>query len=401
MKLAIIKERKSPPDRRVVFSPKACQKLLKTYKDLSICIEPSQIRAYTDGQYAKAGLKLQSDVSDCDVLLGVKEVPIEALIPNKSYFFFSHTIKKQAYNRNLLRAVLDKNITLYDHEVITSEKGTRLVAFGRYAGIVGAYNAVRTYGLKSQTFDIPKASELHDKQALIDTLKKIKLPAIKILLTGKGRVGNGAFEILNGMGLKQVDTQTFLTQNFDCAVFAQIDVEDYNKFKEDKIFNQDAFFKNPTDFKSNFMRFAKVTDVYIAGHFYADGAPYIFTREDAKQPDFNISVVADISCDIDGPVASTIRSTTIADPIYGYDPQTEQEVGFLNPKAIAVMAVDNLPCELPIDASDGFGEMFAKHVMPAFFNHDADGVLERARMTKNGKLTSKYNYLQDFLTANQ
>lgn len=397
MKLAIIKERKSPPDRRVVLSPKACQDLLKTYKQLSICVEPSDIRAYTDEKYAEAGLNLSPDISDCDVLLGVKEVPIEALIPNKSYFFFSHTIKKQAYNRNLLRAVLEKNITLYDHEVVTNAKGIRLVAFGKYAGIVGAYNAIRTYGLKSQRFNLPKASDIHDKKAIIDTLKKLHLPAIKIILTGKGRVGNGAFEILNGMGLKQVDTQAFLTQKFDCPVFAQIDVEDYNKRKDGKIFTQDDFFKKASDFESNFMRFAKVADVYIAGHFYADGAPYIFTRADAKHPDFNIKVVGDISCDIDGPVACTIHSTTIADPIYGYDPNLEQEVDFLNPKAIAVMAVDNLPCELPIDASDGFGEMFAKSVMPAFFNNDADGILERARMTQNGKLTSKYKYLQDFL----
>ncbi len=397
MKLAIIKERKSPPDRRVVFSPKACQNLLKTYKQLIISIEPSDIRAYTDANYAEAGLNLTTNLSDCDVLLGVKEVPDADLIPNKSYFFFSHTIKKQAYNRHLLQAVLQKNITLYDHEVITDNKGMRLVAFGYYAGIVGAYNAIRTYGLKSQRFEIPKANDIHDKQALISTLKKITLPAIKIVLTGKGRVGNGALEILVGMGLKQVDTQSFLTKNFNEAVFVQIDVEAYNKRKDGADFTQTDFFKDASVFESNFMRFAKVADVYIVGHFYAVGAPYIFTREDAKHPDFKIKVVADISCDVDGPVASTIRSSTIANPIYGYDPKTEKEVDFLNPTAIAVMAVDNLPCELPIDASDGFGQLFETHVMPAFFNGDADGILQRAKMTENGKLTPKFAYLQDFV----
>lgn len=397
MKLAIIKERKSTPDRRVVFSPEACQNLLKTYKQLSICIEPSEIRAYTDDKYAEAGLNLTANLSDCDVFLGVKEVPISNLIPNKSYFFFSHTIKKQAYNRPLLQAVLQKNITLYDHEVITNNKGMRLVAFGYYAGIVGAYNAMRTYGLKSQRFEIPKASDIHDKQALINTLKKITLPAIKIVLTGKGRVGNGALEILVGMGLKQVDTQSFLTKTFNEAVFVQIDVEAYNKRKDGANFTQADFFKDSSVFESNFMRFAKVADVYIVGHFYAVGAPFIFTRHDAKNPDFKIKVVADISCDVGGPIASTIRSSTIENPIYGYDPKTEKEVGFLNPTAIAVMAVDNLPCELPIDASDGFGKMFETHVMPAFFNGDADGILQRAKMTENGKLTPRFAYLQDFV----
>ncbi len=399
MNLAIIKERKSPPDRRVVFSPKACQNLLKKYPLLNICVEPSNIRAYRNEQYVKADLNLTSNISECDVFLGVKEVPIEALIPNKSYFFFSHTIKKQAYNRKLLKAILDKNITLYDHEVITDAKGRRLVAFGKYAGIVGAYNAIRTYGLKSQLFEVPKASEVHNKIALIEILKVVKLPPIKIIVTGKGRVGKGTHEILTGMGLKEVSVRAFLNQIFNEAVFVQIDVNQYNKriLKDGIRFTKHEFFANPTAYQSNFMRFAKVADVYISGHFYAQGAPYIFTREDAKNPDFNIKVVADISCDIDGPVASTLRSSTVANPIYGYDPIAEKETDYLNPNAIAVMAVDNLPCELPIDASDGFGQMFEKHVIPAFFNDDADGILERARMTNNGKLTSRFAYLQNFV----
>jgi len=399
MNLAIIKERKNPPDRRVVFSPKVCQKLIKKHPSLNIFVEPSDIRAYTDEQYVKAGLNLTPNIFECDVFLGVKEVPIDTLIPNKSYFFFSHTIKKQAYNRQLLKAVLDKNITLYDHEVITDASGRRLVAFGYYAGVVGAYNAIRTYGLKSQLFKISKASEIHNKIALIEILKTVKLPPIKIVITGKGRVGKGTHEILTAMGIKEVLVKEFLNQTFNQAVFVQIDVDQYNKriLKDGVRFTKHEFFTNPTAYKSNFMRFAKVADVYITGHFYGQGAPYIFTREDAKNPEFKIKVVADISCDIDGPIASTIRSTTIANPIYGYDPVTEKETDYLNKNAIAVMAVDNLPCELPIDASDGFGQMFEKHVMPAFFNNDADGILERARMTNNGKLTPKFAYLQDFV----
>ncbi|PIX07116.1 MAG: alanine dehydrogenase, partial [Flavobacteriales bacterium CG_4_8_14_3_um_filter_35_10] len=231
------------------------------------------------------------------------------------------------------------------------------------------------------------------------TLKNTKLPAIKIVLTGKGRVGNGVLEILNGMGLKQVEPNAFLTESFNQAVFTQIDVEAYNIKKDRTPFTQADFFKDASVFESNFMRFAKVADVYIVGHFYANGAPYIFTRQDAKNPDFNIKVIADISCDVDGPIASTIRSSTIENPIYGYDPKTEKEVDYLNPKAIAVMAVDNLPCELPIDASDGFGQMFLDHVMPAFFNGDADGILSRAKMTENGKLTPRFAYLQDFVAG--
>jgi len=401
MKFGIIKERKNPPDRRVVFSPEACKALLKSHKEMEIKIESSDIRTFSDNEYSDLGLEVTMDVSDCDVLIGVKEVPIDALIPNKKYFFFSHTIKKQDYNRDLLNAVLDKNIELYDHEVISNAKGIRVVAFGVYAGIVGAYNTCRAYGLKYKTFNLPKAENLKNQKELIEELKKITLPNIKIVLTGKGRVSNGSKEMLDGMGIKEVSVDDYLKHDFDHPVYTQIDVLDYNKRRDNKIIDIYDFFKNPTEYISDFMRFAKVSDMYIAGHFYGDGAPYIFTREDAKKPNFKIKVVGDISCDIDGPVACTIRPSTIKDPVYGYDPISEQETDYLNPDAIAVMAVDNLPCELPNDASVGFGNSFSEFVIPAFFNEDKDGILERARMTKNGKLTSKFSYLQDYVDGKE
>ncbi|WP_036152367.1 NAD(P)-dependent oxidoreductase [Maribacter forsetii] len=401
MKFGIIRERKNPPDKRVVLSPKACQKVLSIYTKAEIIVEPSSIRAYVDADYQDLGITVADKMNDCEVLLGVKEVPIDALIPNKKYFFFSHTIKKQPYNRDLLRAILEKNIEMYDHEVITNKQEQRVVAFGRYAGIVGAYNGFRAYGLKYDAFQLPKASDLPDQQALIEELKKLKLPNIKVLLTGRGRVGNGSREMLDGMGMRRVNVTEYLEDTFNEPVYCQIDAGEYNKRKDGVRGNKANFFAHPEEYKSNFFRFAKVTDFYIAGHFYGQGAPYLFTREDAKHEDFNMKVVADISCDIDGPVASTIKPSTIADPIYGYNSVTETETDFKNADAIAVMAVDNLPCELPRDASEGFGEAFIKNVIPAFFNDDKDGVLERARMTKNGKLTERYAYLQDYVDGKE
>ncbi|MCR9264486.1 MAG: NAD(P)-dependent oxidoreductase [Flavobacteriaceae bacterium] len=397
MKFGIIRERKNPPDRRVVLSPAECQKVLDSFPDAQIEVETSPIRVFSDEEYQEKGILVTDTMQDCDVLLGVKEVPIEALLPHKKYFFFSHTIKKQPYNRDLLRAVLEKNIELYDHEVITNVKEQRLVAFGRYAGIVGAYNGIRAYGLKLGLFNLPKAENLEDQQALIKALKGIKLPAIKIVLTGRGRVGNGAREMLDAMEIKRVNVSDYLNKTYQEPVYCQIDASEYNKRKDGVRGNKVDFFQNPQEYQSNFFRFAKVTDFYIAGHFYGDGAPYLYTREDARHPDFKIKVVADISCDIDGPVASTIRPSTIADPIYGYDPISETEIDFMDAKAIAVMAVDNLPCELPRDASNGFGEAFSKYVIPAFFNGDEDGILERARMTQNGKLTPRFAYLQKYV----
>ena len=397
MKFALIKERKNPPDRRVVLSPKACKKIVEDYPETEIVVESSDIRVFRDEEYEAFGFKVTRDVSDADFMLGVKEVPIDALIPNKSYFFFSHTIKKQPYNRKLLKAILNKNINLYDHEAIVSEDGHRLIGFGYYAGVVGAYNGLRAYGLKFGNIDLPKAETLTDRDHLNEVLTKVKVPSIKIDLTGKGKVAKGAKEILDQLNIKEVCVEDFLLNEYDEAVYTNIGVLDYNRRLDGEIHTRYDFYDHPEKYESNFMRFAKVSDMFIAGHFYGDGAPFLYTREDAKSEDFNIKVVADISCDIDGPVASTIRPSTIAEPVYGYDPVTEKEIDYRDDKAIVVMAVDNLPCELPDNASRGFSHMFIEHVIPAFFDGDKHGILARAKVTDNGELTPLFFYLQDYV----
>ena len=401
MKFGIIKERKNPPDRRVVFSPQKLQEFQNQFPQATIVVETSDIRVYSDEAYAKAGFEITEDLSDCDVLIGVKEVPLAALLPNKKYFFFSHTIKKQPYNRALLQAILEKNITLYDHEVITDSRGNRLIGFGRYAGIVGAYNGFRAYGLQNNTFQLPKATGLKDQQELIATLKTIDLPNLKILLTGSGKVARGAQEMLDGMNLRAVSVTEYLSTNFDEPVYCKVDVLDYNKRLDGQVLSNRDFYNNPSEYESDFMRFAKVTDYFIAGHFFGEGSPFLITKEDAKSPDFKIKLIADISCDIKGPIVSTLRASTIADPIYGYDPKTSTEVAYTAPGAITVMAVDNLPCELPKDASDGFGELFLSHVIPAFFNGDKDDILARAAMTNAQQLTSRYEYLQGYVNGEE
>ncbi|PHQ28463.1 NAD(P)-dependent oxidoreductase [Leeuwenhoekiella nanhaiensis] len=401
MTFALLKERKNPPDRRAVLSPTSMLEAQERFPKARFIVETSNIRVFPDVAYEKAEFDVVTDVSAADVMLGVKEVPADALIPDKKYFFFSHTIKKQPYNRDLLRAVLAKNVELYDHEVITKASGLRLIGFGRYAGIVGAYNGFRALGKKYKSFDLPPANSLTGIEALHAQLAKVEVPAIKILLTGTGKVAGGAQEILDAMGIKKVSVADYLNKSFKTAVYCKIGVTDYNRRKDGQKPNAKEFFSDPSGYESDFMRFGKVTQYFIAGHFYGQGAPYLFTREDAKHEDFNIEVIADVSCDIDGPVASTLRASTIEDPFYGYDAQSESEVAMDAPGAITVMAVDNLPCELPKDASEGFGQMFIEHVFPAFFNGDKDGILQRARMTQNGKLTKRFSYLQDYVDGKE
>ncbi|MBR9914062.1 MAG: alanine dehydrogenase [Algicola sp.] len=398
MKFAIIKERKNPPDRRVVFSPEKLAEAQLAFPQAEFVVESSDIRVFSDDAYREKGFTVTDDVSDADVMIGVKEVPIDALIPNKKYFYFSHTIKKQPYNRKLLKAMLDKHIEMYDHETIVKKSGARLIGFGRYAGLVGAYNGFRALGLRDGLFQLPKVETLTDLEAVKRELDKITLPNIKIVLSGTGKVAMGAKEILDHLKIKEVSDALYLTSQFSEPVYCMIDVMEYNKRKDGKVGDKWAFYKDPSGYESNFMPYAKQSDYFIAGHFYGNNAPYLFTRADAKHPDFRINLVADISCDIDGPVASTIRPSTIADPFYGYDPTTESEVAFDADKAITVMAVDNLPCELPKDASEGFGDMFLESVIPAFFNDDERGILKRAKITtNNGQLTERFKYLQDYV----
>ena len=294
--------------------------------------------------------------------------------------------------------MLNKNIQMYDHETIVKKSGARLIGFGRYAGLVGAYNGFRALGLRDGLFNLPKVETLADLNAVKAELDKITLPNIKIALSGTGKVAMGAKEILDHLKIKEVSDALYLTSQFTEPVYCMIDVMEYNKRLDGKVGDKWEFYKDPTGYQSNFMPYAKETDYFIAGHFYGNNAPYLFTRDDAKHPDFRINLVADISCDIDGPVASTIRPSTIADPFYGYDPHTETEVAFDAEEAITVMAVDNLPCELPKDASEGFGEMFLEHVIPAFFNEDQRGILKRARITTaDGKLTERFKYLQEYV----
>ena len=399
MKIGIIKERIAPPDRRVVFTPEKLVLLTQKYPSISVKIEKSEVRFYLDHEYEQLGFEVTDDLTDCDILFGVKEIPVEYLIPNKKYFFFSHTIKKQPHNQPLLQAVIDKRIDLYDYETVTDAHGKRLIGFGRYAGLVGAYNAFRLFGLKYELFKLSKAENMHDKDVMIQRLKSQFLPPIKIVVTGKGRVGSGVKELLKSVKIKEVSIPDFLTKKYDCPVFVQIESTDYFKRTDGSIAEKSDLYKNWNAYTSDFDKFSKVADILITGHFHPHDAPAILTREMLLDAKCSLKVVADISCDADGSIACTLRPSTIAEPFYGYHPKENKEVEVFHPSSVGVMAVNNLPCEISKDASEGFSDMLMEHVIPAFFNGDQDGVLERAQITKNGALMPRFKYLNDYVTA--
>jgi hypothetical protein len=398
IKLGIIREGKVPPDFRVPLTPKQCKAIETLYPHVKVQVQRSPIRTFKDSEYAEQGIELVDSLQDCDIILGVKEVQIADLIQNKTFVFFSHTIKKQPYNQKLLQAILAKKIRLIDYEVVKDKNNKRIIGFGRYAGIVGCYNAFLTYGLKSGTFELKPAHLCQDRKEVEEELKKVILPNnFRVVLTGFGRVGHGAKEIIDLLPIKEVTPEEYLSTDFNEPVFTQLEVEDYYARQDSLPFVKKEFYTQPELFKSSFDRYVSLSDMYIPCHYWSSKSPVILPNEVLLQTPRRLSVIADISCDVNGPIASTIRSSKIGDSIYGYDPKTQTEVDFLNEGAIAVMAVDNLPCELPKDASEDFGNELLKNVLPALFGEDPDRIIDRASETNlNGELMPDFKYLEDY-----
>ncbi len=397
MKIGIVRETKVPPDRRVPLTPVQCRRIMDGYDNTEIFIQPDGFRAYTDDEYRAAGIPLTENLGECDILMGVKEVAIPALMAGKTYLFFSHTAKKQDHNRKLLQTVLKKNITLIDYEYLTTDDNLRVVAFGLWAGIVGAYNGLNAYGHRYRKYKLKPAWKCRDKGELFQQLKLVTPGKIRILITGGGRVAQGAMETLTAGGIKKVTVEDFLTRNFDDAVFCQLDPWHYVKRLDGQEFVLDHFFHFPEEYETTFLPYTSRTDLLIACHFWDPRSPVFMTNEDMKRPDFRIKVIADVSCDINGPIPSTIRPSSITDPYYGYDPVGEKETEAFNPAGITVMAVDNLPGELPRDASEDFGNKLLAEVIPYLLHSKLGQIIEGAVIAREGHLTEPFSYLDDFV----
>jgi saccharopine dehydrogenase (NAD+, L-lysine-forming) len=395
-KIGVLREEKSPPDKRVPLTPLICSELSRVYPNVEIVVQPSRIRCYSDEEYTSFGVTLQENLEDCDILMGVKEVPPELIIPGKTYFFFSHTIKKQPHNQKLMKALIAKKVRMIDYETLTDKNHNRIIGFGRYAGVVGAYNGILGYGLKYDLFRLKPAHLCRDRAEMEEELKRVKLPNIKIALTGGGRVANGVIETLGALRIRKVTAEEFLMASFREPVYCQLNPRDYVERPDDHNFDLNDFFKHPEHFASKFEPFTKVTDLYISAHYWDPRSPKMFTAEDMKAKDFHISVIADITCDIDGSVPTTLRASSIAQPFYGYNIVKGAEDLPFTKDTICIMAVDNLPCELPRDASDDFGKDLSERALPFLFGEDPDGIIERATLTRDGKLAPAFEYLADY-----
>ena len=398
MKIALIKETKIPVDNRVALSPKQVADLNKKYPSHQIVVQSSDIRAFSDDEYWEQGVSVVNDVSDCDVFFGIKEAKLESLIPHKQYFFFGHFAKMQEYNRPLLQTLMQKGITFYDYEYLVDDNNLRVCAFGWWAGVVGVYYTLRGYGIKNKLYELPKPDHRFTLNKLIETLKSIELPQVRLLVTGAGRVSHGAQYVLDAIGAKRMDEKDYLSDKpISSLSFCVADIDCLVKRKDGSLFSFKDFLSNMPAYESDFIRWAQKTDVLLCCHYWEPEAPVYLSEEDLRREDLRIRMIGDVTCDIKGSVKSTIRSSTHDAPFFDYNPVTEQEEpAFSSSKNITVMAVDTCPNALAMDTSEYFGEMLTKHVVEPILSGEASEVVNRSRILKDGELTSRFDYLTAF-----
>ncbi|HUC81638.1 MAG TPA: NAD(P)-dependent oxidoreductase [Flavisolibacter sp.] len=399
-KIGIIKEGKTPADNRVALTPQQCKWIKENYPDCRVVVQRSETRCFHDREYALAGVTLADTVEDCDLLLGIKEVPPSQILPGKTYLFFSHTCKKQPHNQMLLQTVIEQNCTLVDYECLRHEDGQRIIGFGFFAGIVGAHNGIMAYGNRTGAFQLARVHKQKDFKALIHTYFGLKLPNIKIAVTGSGRVAHGILEIMNLLGVIEVEKEEFLSREFAYPVYVQLKGADLYAHNNGTPYNREHFHENPQQYHSLFPTYLAQTDVLMNGVFWDKDVPRLFKKEDISAADFRIQTIADITDDANGSVPINVGDQTIEDPVYGIDRKTFEKTAPYVAGSVDVMAVGNLPNELPRDASQYFGEQLIKYILPDLLT-GGSAIIERASIVKEGKLTVAYDYLCDYAAGKE
>jgi alanine dehydrogenase len=396
MKIGLLKERKTPADVRVALTPVQCVALQNRFPQVEIYVESCATRCFSDNEYTEAGITVVNNIDFCDVLLGIKEIPAQYLIANKTYFFFSHTIKKQAANRGMLQEIVKKKIRLIDYETLRWDNGQRVLGFGRFAGIVGAYNGLLTYGKKFKKFNLKPAWKCHDYREILHEASMVDIGNLKIVLTGGGRVANGALDFLRNLRISEVTPYQFIHRKFNEPVFVHLNSPEIYRHKDGKPWNTQYFYSHHSEYQSSFSDFVSVTDILLNGIFWTQDLPALFQKEDTQLAAFKLPVIADISCDVDGSIPITYMATSIQNPVIGWSRKNQAPCEPFTEDSIDIMAVGNLPNELPCDASEEFGENFLHYVISEFLTGNSRMITE-ATICENGKLSLNYQYLEDYV----
>lgn len=393
--LGLIKEGKIPADNRVALTPAQCKWIQKNATGIKIVVQSSPDRCFSDREYLMAGAEVKDDLSECDILLGIKEVPLSQLIAGKTYLFFSHTKKKQLHNQKLLQTILEKKITLIDYECLEHEDGQRIIGFGFFAGVVGAHNGMMAYGNRSGLFKLDRVYKQRSFRELIHTYFGLRLPNVKIAVTGSGRVAHGILEIMNLMGIHEVEPEDYLKRRFSYPVYTQLKGFDLYENKNTGKYSREEFHEQPQLYRCKFLPYAEQTDILMNGVYWEKNVPRLFESDNVREEHFIIQTIADITDDANGSVPINSGDQTIEDPVYGIDRGTLEKTAPYLKNSIDIMAVGNLPNELPRDASRYFGEQLIKHVFEDLVGNSSE-IIDRATMAKAGKLTPGFAYLQDY-----
>jgi len=395
IRIGLIREGKIPADNRVALTPAQCKWILKNSSDVKIIVQSSPDRCFSDREYLSAGVELKEDLSECDLLFGIKEVLVAQLIPGKTYLFFSHTKKKQPQNQKLLQAIIDKKITLIDYECLEHEDGQRIIGFGFFAGVVGAHNGMMAYGNRTGLFKLDRVYKQRSFRELIHNYFGLRLPNVKIAITGSGRVAHGILEIMNLMGIHEMEPEDYLKRRFSYPVYTQLKGAELYRHKETGKYNREHFHEHPEEYSCKFFKYTSQTDILMNGIYWDKTMPRLFEKEDATSENFIIQTIADITDDANGSVPINVGDQSIDNPVYGIDKKTLEKTAPYLLNSIDIMAVGNLPNELPRDASRYFGEQLIKHVLEDLVGNGSE-ILERATMVKNGQLTNPFEYLRDY-----
>lgn len=395
LRIGLIREGKIPADNRVALTPAQCKWIQKQNPEIKIIAQSSPHRCFSDREYVAAGVEVKEDLSECDMLFGIKEVPPDMLIPDKTYLFFSHTKKQQPQNQKLLRAILEKHITLIDFECLEHEDGQRIIGFGFFAGVVGAHNGLMAYGKRTGLFHLERVYKQRSFRELIHTYFGLRIPNVKIAVTGSGRVAHGILEIMNLVGIHEVEPDEYLDRRFAYPVYTQLKGAQLYRHKQTGSYSRMDFHEDPQQYDCVFLPYSGQTDILLNGLYWEASIPRLFEKEAIQSDRFIIQTIADITDDIYGSIPVNFGDQPIEDPVYGVDRMSFKKTAPYLENSIDIVAVGNLPNELPRDASRYFGEQLIKYVLESLLEGGAP-VIERATITDKGKLTPRYSYLKGY-----
>ncbi len=414
----IRKEHKNKWERRTPLTPKDAKQLAET--GLPLTVEKSEIRIYGDEAYKAEGLPLVDSPHEAQFVVGIKEPPVDSIQHGQVHLCFSHTIKGQDYNMPLLQKFLDEQATLFDYELITDENGVRTIAFGRYAGIAGAVDTfwatgqrLALTGERSWVNDIQQTWKYGDIAHLRKALNEINVQSgrpLRILIVGTGKVGRGAEEVCQWLGLPRVETEKFLANELpDGSFYAVVSSRHIHRRKDGGPFDFQDFVKRGKEgYESIFHELLGRFDILLQTPYWSPEYPkHLPVEVMAENAERMPIAIGDISCDINGSLECTQRATDIDNPVYTYFPEDNHIASGVRVGGTVVMAIDNLPCELSKDASDHFSSILPKYLPEiaaidlarSFEDVNLSDTLKRACIVYRGELTPRFQYLKDFLPA--